>query len=126
MWQRIVASVPLLKDNIVRTRMEVLVNGTTKPLRAEMKYHSKCFLDYVTKAAEEEAEGKTTNRGSLSLFKVKVMFLMDVENRVFVDGEPTTLKQLLKEYENFLLDYGIIRTSLKTSDIKKMYRGKVW
>ena len=88
--------------------MEVLVNGTIEPLRACMKYHSKCYLDYVTKAAQEEAEDKVSNNGTLSLSEVREMFLAEVENRVFVEGEPATLKQLLREYENFLLDYGIM------------------
>ena len=123
-WQRITASVPLLKNSTIRTRMEVLVNGTIEPLRAGMKYHSKCYLDYVTKAAQEEAEDKVSNNGTLSLSEVREMFLAEVENRVFVEGEPATLKQLLREYENFLLDYGIMRTSLKTFDIKNMLEEK--
>ena len=73
-WQRIVASVPLMKDDAKRARLEVLVNGTTEPLRAGIKYHSKCFLDYVTKAEQEEAESKIENHGSLDIAHVKEMF----------------------------------------------------
>ena len=119
-WQRIVASVPLLKDDAKRARLEVLVNGTTEPLRAGIKYHSKCFLDYVTKAEQEEADSKFENHGSLDIAHVKEMFLKEVENRIFVEGEPATLKQLLREYETFLFDHGIVRSSLRTFDVKIM------
>lgn len=37
-----------------------------------------------------------------------------------MEGEPITLKQLLGEYEQFLLEHGIVRSSLKTCDIRKL------
>ena len=48
------------------------------------------------------------------------MFLKEVENRIFVEGEPATLKQLLREYETFLSDHGVVRSSLRTFDVKIM------
>jgi hypothetical protein len=48
------------------------------------------------------------------------MFLQEIEKRIFVDSEPTTLKMILRDYENFLLDHGILRTSLRTHDVKVM------
>ena len=104
----------------MQRRLEVLINGTTEPLTAGIHYHRKCYLNYVTRATQVEDDGKIECLGSLKITEVRERFLKEVENKIFVEGEPTTLKQLLKEYESFLLDHGIIRTSLKTYDIKLM------
>ena len=67
-----------------------------------------------------EGEGKAELCGSLNIIDVNKLFLKEIEERVFVEGETPTLKQLLREYEHFLWDHGIIRTSLRTFDIKVM------
>ena len=123
-WQKIVASVPFIEDKAVRTRMEVLANATTEPLTAGINYHARCYLNYVTKAGEHEDQGKNECLGSLNLAQVRELFLKEVEERIFGESEPATLKQLLREYESFLLDHGIIRTSLRTYDIRIMLEVK--
>ena len=119
-WKKIVASIPCVKDNEMRGRLEVLVNGTTDPLTAAINYHSKCYLTYVTKVHQGNDDEKKEVNGKLELARVRELFFNKVEKNIFVEGEPTTLKQLLGEYEQFLLEHGIVRSSLKTCDIRKL------
>ena len=70
-WQKIVASIPYVKDNEMRERLEVLVNGTTDPLTAAINYHSKC----VTKVHQGNDDEKKEVNGKLGLVRVRELFL---------------------------------------------------
>ena len=120
-WQKIVLSTPYLKDKAMQVRVEVLINSTRDPIAPKIAYHKTCFIKYVLRGLEEFEDG---DNDKFDIAKVRKLFLDSLESSIFDDGEPRTLKQVLKDYQKFLLDHNILRTSLKTYDIKTMLIGR--
>ena len=78
-------------------------------------YHSKCYKRYIRPIYNAEGD---ENVGTATIKEVKQLFLNHVATVVFNDGEPRTLKQLLKEYEDMLQEYGCGKTSMRSTDIE--------
>ena len=119
-WQKIVLSTPYLKDKAMQVRVEVLINSTRDPIAAKIAYHKTCFIKYVLRGLEECEECEDGDNDNIDVAKVRKLFLDSLESSIFDDGEPRTLKQILKDYQKFLLDHNIVSASLRTYDIKTM------
>ena len=106
------------KDDAMRGRINCLINTITDPFAAEIRYHHKCLLKYITPYQKMSSEQKIPLLQKVTFCEAQTMFIDHVRQAIFVDHETRTLQGLLKDYQGIMETYGLPTSGTKSSYIK--------
>jgi hypothetical protein len=94
-WYKFKASVLHISEPKLGTRLRMLVDSTVDPIAAKICYHAKCFKKYMRPIYETSQCESNDNIQLVNLDDVKQIFLNQVYQMIFCDGEARTLKKSL-------------------------------
>ena len=107
-----------VQDPELKFRLQTCVNSISDPFSTEIWYHDSYRKKYLRPiySADETSERKLQN---VTEKDVEQNFISYVNETIFNDQEPWTLKNLCKDYSNMLEKFGLYKT-VKSDRIKSL------
>ena len=109
-WLKFKTSVLFVDDIEKRRRLWLLVDSIVDPFATTIRYHLKCFKDYMRPVYKEQCDAHIQHVNGA---EVKQKFLEDIRKKIFEDGEPRTLKSLAADYEKMRANFNV-QTTVRT------------
>ena len=119
-WNAFKRHTVVLQDDVMRERINRLIDSVTDPFSTEIRYHHKCWLKYVGSYQKMAVEEQHNMLNQVTFREAQTMFMDHVRCVIFEEHEIRSLQSLLRDYKSIVGTYGFPISGVKSSYVKEI------